>query len=312
MGLYSCLKDIFKTYFIQLAPHVFSYVHIKPSFAALNITDRCCFRCVMCSQWKETGEGELNTDEWKKVLNQLKKVGIKDVVFSGGEPLLREDIVLLAEHNKKIGLTSSIITNGYLLDEERLEKLIDSGVKNISVSLDGQGEEFDKIRGMPGAYEKVINACRLISKYKKAGKIKGYLYFTLMKNTVRNILRANPEAVKKKLEEEVKDEETRVHTAGAIAKLAYQEIKEGRDYLTIFAEYLKDLSDKSQAFEVQWPVEVLVKIKGTDFPVKSAEELKEKLTGVKVGEKEVVEILEQLDYPIENPAELLHKIREKI
>ena len=160
----------------------------------------------------------------------------------------------------------------------------------------------------------LMSAAYSVVLFNEAGKTEDEIaeFLGLTKNTVRNILRANPEAVKKKLEEEVKDEETRVHTAGAIAKLAYQEIKEGRDYLTIFAEYLKDLSDKSQAFEVQWPVEVLVKIKGTDFPVKSAEELKEKLTGVKVGEKEVVEILEQLDYPIENPAELLHKIREKI
>ena len=150
--------------------------------------------------------------------------------------------------------------------------------------------------------------------FNEAGKTENEIaeFLGITKNTVRNILRATPEVVKQRLEEGFKEksESARVHMAGGIAKLAYQEIKEGRDYLEVFAEYLKDLFQKSEAFETQWPMEVLLRIKGTDFPVKKAEILKEKLSGMKIEERKAEEIIEKIDYPIENPADLLHKIKE--
>jgi len=137
-------------------------------------------------------------------------------------------------------------------------------------------------------------------------------FLGITKNTVKNILRANPEVVKKRLEDEIKGGKSRVHIAGAIAKLAYEEIKEGRDYFEIFAQYLKDLFEKSEIFEIQWPVEVLLKIKGTDFPIKSASTLKKKLKGLKIEGKEAEKIIEKLKFPIENPADLLHQIKKAL
>jgi len=135
-------------------------------------------------------------------------------------------------------------------------------------------------------------------------------FLGITKNTVKNILRANPEIVKKRLEDEIKGGKSRVHIAGAIAKLAYEEIKEGRDYLEVFAQYLKDLFEKSEIFEIQWPVEVLLKIKGTDFPIKSASTLKKKLKGLKIEGKEAEKIISKLKFPIKDPASLLHQIKE--
>jgi len=137
-------------------------------------------------------------------------------------------------------------------------------------------------------------------------------FLGITKNTVKNILRANPEVVKKRLEDEIKGGKSRVHIAGAIAKLAYEEIKEGRDYLEVFAQYLKDLFEKSEIFEIQWPVEVLLKIKGTDFPIKSASTLKKKLKGLKIEGKEAEKIISKLKFPIEDPASLLHQIKEAL
>jgi len=134
-------------------------------------------------------------------------------------------------------------------------------------------------------------------------------FLGITKNTVKNILRANPEVVKKRLEDEIKGGKSRVHIAGAIAKLAYEEIKEGRDYLEVFAQYLKDLFQKSEIFEAQWPVEVLLKIKGTDFPIKSFSILKKKLKGITIEGKKIEEIIKNLKYPIQNPAHLLHEIK---
>ena len=132
----------------------------------------------------------------------------------------------------------------------------------------------------------------------------------LTKQTVQNILRANPEAVKTKLEEIIKEEEEekRTHTAGALAKLAYEEIKHGRDEINIAIELTKTAA---KSLGAEWAVYVLSRIKGTDFPV-TKEILEEKFKGISIKGKDIEEILEKLSYPIHTPSELLHKIREAL
>lgn len=128
------------------------------------------------------------------------------------------------------------------------------------------------------------------------------------KQTIQNILRADPEAIKTKIEEslEEREEEKQTHTAGALAKLAYEEIKQGRDEINIALELTKATA---KSLGADWAFHVLSQIKGTDFPV-SKEMLLEKLKGLKIKEKPIEEILEKIEYPVHTPAELLHKIRE--
>ncbi len=132
----------------------------------------------------------------------------------------------------------------------------------------------------------------------------------ITKQTVQNILRADPEAVKARLEEALKEdeEEKRTHTAGALAKLAYEEIKQGRDEINLAIELAKSTA---QSLGATWAVHVLSRIKGTDFPV-NKEVLLEKFEGMNIKDKPIEEILEKLEYPIHTPAELLHKIREAL
>lgn len=132
----------------------------------------------------------------------------------------------------------------------------------------------------------------------------------LTKQTTQNILRAEPHAIKAKLEEVLKEEEEekRTHTAGALAKLAYEEIKQGRDEISIALELTKTAA---KSLGADWAVHVLSRIKGTDFPV-SKEILEEKLKGISIKGKDIDEILEKMDYPIHTPSELLHKIREAL
>ncbi len=133
-------------------------------------------------------------------------------------------------------------------------------------------------------------------------------FLGLTRQTVRNMLRAEPELVLKKLEGELEEKTPRAHTAGGLAKLAYQEVKEGRDNLTIFSHALQVASETLGIF---WPVEVLRRIKGLDFPVEK-EVLKERLSGLKIEDKSVDEILENLQYPIKSPAELLSQIKQNL
>ncbi|MEO0162923.1 MAG: bacterio-opsin activator [candidate division WOR-3 bacterium] len=133
-------------------------------------------------------------------------------------------------------------------------------------------------------------------------------FLGLTRQTVRNMLRAEPELVLKKLEGELEEKTPRAHTAGGLAKLAYQEVKEGRDNLVIFSHALQVASETLGIF---WPVEVLRRIKGLDFPVEK-EVLKDRLSGLKIEGKSMDEILENLQYPIKSPAELLSQIKQNL
>ncbi len=136
----------------------------------------------------------------------------------------------------------------------------------------------------------------------------------LTKQTVKNILRADPEAAMRKLQamEELTDEERRtapVHLAGGLAKRAYELIKHRGEEPQIALLYT---SHAARALDIPWAYAVLKALKGTDFPVVSAEVLRERLSGIKIKDKPVEEILPNLPYPISNPADLLKKMKEAL
>jgi len=148
-------------------------------------------------------------------------------------------------------------------------------------------------------------------------KEKGYLaekiasILGMSKTTVQNILRADVKIAKEKLESAVqeKDEEKKTHMAGALAKIAYEEILQGRDEINLSIEIGKTTA---KSLGAEWAVYVLQRLKGTDFPIENKDILKEKLGGLLIKGKSAEEIVEMLEYPIATPAELLHKIKEKI
>lgn len=169
-------------------PKLLPYLNIKPITASFLITENCCFRCVMCGIWKSQPKDELSTDEVKNILLQLKEEGFKKIQFTGGEPLLRSDILEIIDYTNRIGFqTIRLATNGYLLNKRNILKLINSGVSSFSISLDAIGEDFDKIRGTNGAYEKVINALNILSKLKKTNNIDVNISTMIMHQNLDNI-----------------------------------------------------------------------------------------------------------------------------
>ena len=135
-------------------------------------------------------------------------------------------------------------------------------------------------------------------------------YVGISKNTVRQILRADPQLALYKIQhmDELSPEERKqlkVHTAGGIAKIAYKLVKEGEEP-KIFEYYC---AITTEALEVPWAYLLLKKIKGTHFPVKSPEELLEKVKGLTIKGVPAEEIIKNIEYPIRNPAELLHKVK---
>ncbi len=131
-------------------------------------------------------------------------------------------------------------------------------------------------------------------------------YLGVTEQTVKKILSADENKVLERLRGESEEKE---HIAGGLAKLAYRAIKEKRDNVE---ERVEIMEESARSLGVDWAVHVLSNIKGLDFPITEKEPLLQRLRGYKIKEKNIEEILNSLEYPIANPAELLHKIRQKI
>ncbi|ADC89333.1 conserved hypothetical protein [Thermocrinis albus DSM 14484] len=136
----------------------------------------------------------------------------------------------------------------------------------------------------------------------------------LTRQTVRNILRADPALALEKirrLEELLQEEqkELKVHTAGGIAKLAYKMVKEGQEESKMLMEYCERVA---VALDIPWAYMTLRRLKGVDFPIQSSQDIADRLTGVYIKGRPAQEVMAELEYPIKNPAELLHKIKENL
>jgi len=137
-------------------------------------------------------------------------------------------------------------------------------------------------------------------------------FIGITRQTVRNMLTADPDLVIKKLHGELESKEIKVHTAGGLAKLAYQEVKSGNDYVPFVISVCETYMAK--LLGVVWPVEVLTAIKGMKFPVDESqkEDLVNRLSGIKIKEVDASGLIERLEFPIKNPAELLHKLKQSL
>lgn len=130
-----------------------------------NLTRSCNLRCDHC--YRDAGpdagniENELSTEEGFKLLDELKKEGFMLVIFSGGEPLMRDDLEELVEYASEIGLRPVLGTNAVEVSRERLEDLKEAGVKGAAVSLDSVDPEIhDKFRGSEGAWAKTVSSIK--------------------------------------------------------------------------------------------------------------------------------------------------------
>jgi len=131
-----------------------------PLFASYNVTGRCNMRCVFCDWWKNS-RPELPTEKALKAIDAVCNLGVAFFDLSGGEPLLRKDLFLLARRAASHGCLVSMNTNGTLMTRNRASEVADC-FDVVVVSLDGPREIHDKIRGVPGTFDRAVEAIRLL------------------------------------------------------------------------------------------------------------------------------------------------------
>jgi radical SAM protein with 4Fe4S-binding SPASM domain len=134
-----------------------------PEAVTIFLTHRCNLRCAMCGQWGEGGvtkhqpqefiRQELDTHTLEKLVTDLAP-GRPSVTLFGGEPLLHPGCVNLIRAVKRRGMHCLMITNGTLL-REHARGLVESGLDELNVSIDAGQELHDRIRGVPGAFERI-------------------------------------------------------------------------------------------------------------------------------------------------------------
>ena len=130
-----------------------------------NSTKACNLRCIHCyyTAHAKPDPDELTTAEAKAMIDDLAVFGVPVLLFSGGEPLLRDDLFELGAYAVQQGLRTVISTNGTLITDERAARIKEVGFAYVGISLDGIGETNDRFRGAGGAFDAAlggIRACR--------------------------------------------------------------------------------------------------------------------------------------------------------
>lgn len=125
----------------------------QPITCVWEVTMGCNMRCGHCgSSCAEPLADELTTEEALNLCDQIAELGLKWITLSGGEPLTRKDVPMLVERLASSGVAVNMITNGWLLDQEKAQKLKESGISTVAISIDGTPQIHDKIR-REGAFE---------------------------------------------------------------------------------------------------------------------------------------------------------------
>ncbi|MBW9173777.1 putative heme d1 biosynthesis radical SAM protein NirJ1 [Clostridium estertheticum] len=127
-----------------------------------NCTKTCNLKCMHCYANSDSKKykGELNTKEAISLIDDFHNAKVPVILFSGGEPLLREDLFELIKHAGEHKIRSTISTNGTLIDKDVAKIIKQSEVGYVGISLDGIGSRHDEFRRTKGCFDKALNGIR--------------------------------------------------------------------------------------------------------------------------------------------------------
>jgi 12,18-didecarboxysiroheme deacetylase len=169
----------------SLPSHLLQFSIDKKPVVVWNITRGCNLNCVHCYAHavEISREKELSGDQAMAVIDDLAKFGSPVILFSGGEPLFRSDLMDLAGYAVNKGMRAVISTNGTLIDTQKAEALKEIGLSYVGVSLDGMEEVNDRFRRKKGAFRDALKGIR---NCQEAG-LKVGLRFTMNRSNIGEI-----------------------------------------------------------------------------------------------------------------------------
>lgn len=137
----------------------------KPTRIIFCVTLRCNIKCQQCAIWRMPAKDELTTDEWKKVITDLRKwLGPYRVQLAGGETFVRKDITEIIRHATDLGVLTGVVSNGTMITRKLAKEIVDSGLGYIHISVDGiEAETHDEVRGIPGLHKKTMAALEYLA-----------------------------------------------------------------------------------------------------------------------------------------------------
>lgn len=139
----------------------------QPLWLLAELTYACPLQCPYCSNPLEIAryKQELSTDDWKRVMQQARKMGATQLGFSGGEPLVRRDLEELIAEARRLGYYTNLITSGIGMDEARVSAFKEAGLDHIQVSFQASSEELNNLIAGTDAFEHKLQMARLVKKY---------------------------------------------------------------------------------------------------------------------------------------------------
>jgi len=146
----------------NLPPHMLQFSSDATPIVVWNMTNRCNLRCRHCYIEAEDRAygGELTTAEAKTFIDDLAGMKVPVLLFSGGEPLLRDDLYELGAYAAQQGIRPVISSNGTLITPEAARRIKEAGFQYVGVSLDGDEAVHDYFRGRAGCFAETLQGIR--------------------------------------------------------------------------------------------------------------------------------------------------------
>ncbi|MBB4686918.1 pyrroloquinoline quinone biosynthesis protein PqqE [Amycolatopsis jiangsuensis] len=136
----------------------------QPYGLLAEVTHQCPLHCVYCSNPLELmgRQDELATEDWVRVIGEAAELGVVQVHFSGGEPLVRGDLETLVAECRRLGLYTNLITSGLGLTESRASSLVAAGLNSAQLSIQGDAAESTNLVAASKRFDKKEIAARII------------------------------------------------------------------------------------------------------------------------------------------------------
>jgi len=125
-----------------------------PRWLTAELTYRCPLNCFYCSNpVKMSTKNELTTAEWVSVFHQARELGSVQLGFTGGEPLMRQDLTTLVKESRQMGYYTNLITSAVGMTRKKIEKLAKAGLDSVQISFQAENKDLNDFIGGKQTYE---------------------------------------------------------------------------------------------------------------------------------------------------------------